>query len=328
MATVFIDPKTVSRLGHIFNQNGRRNKRLTAVQGCSGLVPTRKDCSEMTGRPPSLEVCGRSGGFALIIVLWALVLIAFIIAHIFASGRTEIRIAANLVANAVAEAAADGAIFEAIFNLSDPRSDQRWPVDAMAREVVVGNSQVTVELQDEASWINPNWASPALVEAMLRTIGSNPQSARRLADAIAEWVGSAPVARPQNVVLADYRAAGLDYGPPGAPLETLDELGRVLGMTPATFAAIRPHLTLFGPPQPSAATADPVVAAARAEISQAEPVASANQPPPDVLTIRITATAFGPNNARVSRSGIVRFGAMLPSGYEILAWHSGVRLAD
>ena len=40
-------------------------------------------------------------------------------------------------------------------------------------------------------------------------------------------LGSAGVARPQDTVLAEYRAAGLDYGPPGAPLETLDELGQV-----------------------------------------------------------------------------------------------------
>jgi hypothetical protein len=38
-------------------------------------------------------------------------------------------------------------------------------------------------------------------------------------------------------------------------LETIEELGRVLGITPAVLAAIRPHLTLFGPPEPSAATA-------------------------------------------------------------------------
>ena len=47
-------------------------------------------------------------GFALIIVQWTLVLIAFIVTHLTATGRTEIRIATNIVANAVAQAAADG----------------------------------------------------------------------------------------------------------------------------------------------------------------------------------------------------------------------------
>jgi general secretion pathway protein K len=280
----------------------------------------RRLCAASRSSP---SVCSQSGGFALIIVLWTLVLIAFVVAHLTATVRTEIRIAGNVVANAVAQAAADGAIFEAIFNLSDPQPQQRWPVDGNARELVIGNSRVLVRLEDEAWWINPNSASPALLEALLRATGSDPESARRLASAIDEWVGTAPVARPQDVVLADYRTAGLDYGPPSAPLETLDELGRVLGMNPATLAAIRPHLTLFGPPQPSAASADPVVAAALAETAQAAPAPSAAQPPPDVLTTRITATAFGSREARVTRSAVVRIGAALPLGYEVLAWGNG-----
>jgi general secretion pathway protein K len=178
-----------------------------------------------------------------------------------------------------------------------------------------------VQLEDEAGRINPSAASPALLEALLRTTGSDPESARRLAAAIGGWVGSELAQRPQNALLAEYRAAGLDYGPPGEPLETLDELGRVLGMTPAVLAAIRPHLTLFGPPQPNPATADPVVAAALAAIPQApQAPVSGNQPPPDQLIVRITATAFGPSNARVTRSAIVRVGAVIPGGYAVLAW--------
>lgn len=266
----------------------------------------------------------RSGGFALIIVLWTLVLIAFIVVHITASGRTEIRIASNLVLNAMAQAAADGAIFEAIFNLTDPQTDQRWPIDGAAHEFGIGESRVMARLEDEARWINPNTASPALLEALLRVTGSDPENARRLAIAIGEWVGSAPVTRSQDTRLAEYRAAGLDYGPPGTSLETIDELGRVLGMTPAILAAVRPHLTLFGPPEPSPATADPVVAATLAAITLAGQGAfPGNQTPPDVLTIRITALAFGPSNARATRSAVIRFGAMLPSGYEVLAWGRG-----
>ncbi len=156
----------------------------------------------------------RNGGFALLIVLWTLVLIAFLVLHLTASGRTEIRIADNLVDNAVAAAAADGAISEAIFNLSNPKPEQRWPLDGAAHPLTIGNSRVVVRLEDEASRINPNLASPALMEALLRALGSDPDSARRLASAIADWVGSAPTPRPQEALFADYRAAGLDYGPP------------------------------------------------------------------------------------------------------------------
>jgi general secretion pathway protein K len=275
-------------------------------------------------RESSAAACRQSRGFALIIVLWTLVLIAFIVAQLTSSGRTEIRIADNLVADAVAEAADDGAIFAALFNLANPDPAQRWPLDGTIHELTIGNSRVMVRLEDEAGRINPNSASPALLEALLRVTGSDPESARRLAGAISEWVGSAPVARPQNAVLADYNAAGLDYGPPSAPIETLDELGRVMGMTPAVLAAIRPHLTLFGPPEPNPASADPVVAAALAEISAApQTPIPANQPPPDLLTVRIEASAVGPGSARVMKTAIARVGAMLPGGYSVLAWGSG-----
>jgi hypothetical protein len=82
----------------------------------------------------------------------------------------------------------------------------------------------------------------------------------------------------------------------------------VIGMTPATLAAIRSHLTLFGPPEPNPGTADPVVAAALAEVMLAGPAASpGNQTPPDLLAVRITAVvASGPGNARVTRSAILR----------------------
>jgi general secretion pathway protein K len=273
--------------------------------------------------PPGSAQYRRNGGFALIIVLWTLVLIGFIVAHLTASGRTEIRIAGNLVANSASQAAADGAIFEAIFNLSDPQQEQRWPVDGTPRQAAIGSSRVILRIEDEASWINPSTASPVLLEALLRVTGSDPDTARRIATAMSEWVGSATVPRPQEALVADYRAAGLDYGPPSAPFETLGELGRVLGMTPAVLMAIRPHLTLFGPPEPNPATTDPIVAAAFALTAPpgAAP-AAANQIPADVLTVRITAAAAGPGNARVIRSAVVRTGLSSTQGYAVLVWGS------
>src|SRR6516162_889870 len=124
-------------------------------------------------------------------------------------------------------------------------------------------------------------------------------------------------------LLAEYQAAGLDYGPPGGPLETLDELGRVLGMTPATLGAIRPHLTLFGPAEPNPATTDPVVAVALAQSAQGSPIAPpANQLPQDLSTTRITAAASGPGNARVIRFAVAQIGSALPQGYTVLTWGS------
>ncbi|HEY3912677.1 MAG TPA: hypothetical protein VGM07_22720 [Stellaceae bacterium] len=276
-------------------------------------------------RKPPRQWPPRSGGFALLIVLWTLVLIAFLVLHLTASGHTEIRIADNLVDNAVTGAAADGAITEAIFNLSSPQPDQRWPLDGAAHLLTIGNTRVVVRLENEAARINPNLASPVLLEALLRAVGSDPDTARRVAAAIADWVGTSQNAQPQAALLADYQAAGLNYGPPGSPAETLGELGRVLGMTPELLAKLRPHLTLFGPADPDPATTDPVVAAALAQVSQQnQNGAPVNADQQDVQTARIIATALGPGNARASRAAIVRIGASLPEGYVVLAWGNRV----
>jgi general secretion pathway protein K len=274
----------------------------------------------VVGAHRSPVACRHGDGFALIIVLWTLVLIAFIAAHVTANGRTEIRIAGNLAADATAQAAADGAIYASIFNLLDPNPEQRWPLDGSPHELIVGGSRVMVQVRDESGRINPSSASPQLLEALLQVAGGEPESARQLAASIVEWAGSAEIGGQQGQPAA-YQAAGLDYGPPREQLETIDELGRVLGMTPAVLAAIRPHLTLFGPAVPNPLNADPIVKAALSKIQLgAQTPALGNQAAEIPLTTRIIASAFGPSNARAQRSAIVKVGETLPGGYIVLAW--------
>jgi general secretion pathway protein K len=261
----------------------------------------------------------RERGFALLIVLWTLVLIAFLVAQITSSAQTELRIAGNLKTNAAAQAAADGAIYQAIFNLSNPQPERRWALDGSAHEIQIGGSRIAVRLENEAGKINPSLASPALVAALLQVLGSDPGQATALAGAIAEWVGAAVPQTSPAVALANYQAAGLDYGPPGAPLESLDELARVRGMTPQLFEVIRPHLTLFGPPEPDRAGADPAVAAALALMRQPAAPAIATGIS-DLMLVRIHAAAHGPGNALVSRAAVARVGSAVPNGYLLLDW--------
>jgi general secretion pathway protein K len=279
----------------------------------------------MTTGQPQHGVRRESRGFALIIVLWAFVLISLIVIHLTATGRTELRISGNLAANAAAQAAADGAIYQAIFNLLDPQQDERWPLDGSTHELQVADSRVTVRLDDEAARINPNTASPALLQALLGAVASNQEQAAAVASAIAEWIGTRKASRPLTGSNPDYQAAGLAYGPPGEPLESIDELGRVRGMTPDLIEALRPHLTVFGPAVPDAAMADPVVAAAIAEAAKTSPAPALPLATADnsgVLTARISATAQGPQNAVATRLAIARIGPGVPHGYVVLAWES------
>ncbi len=264
----------------------------------------------------------RDGGFALVIVLWTLVLIAFLVARLSTAGSVEIQIAANLAANAAAQTAADGAIFQAIFNLSTAVANDDRTLDEAPREIQIGRNRVTLLVENEAARINPNLASPALMEGLLRVFGGDREQSAMLAGRIAEWVGK-PVDL-SNPAYAKDQAFGVAYRPPRSPLQSLDELARVRGMTPALFTLLRPHLTLFGPSNPDTTAADPEVAAAIGISSQvtANPGAAA-APPSEGLTVRIHVSAKGPDNALLTRTAVVRIGSRLANGYSVLAWNSG-----
>jgi general secretion pathway protein K len=268
---------------------------------------------------------GRNRGFVLLIVLWTLVLIGFIAAHLAASGRSEVRIAANLSANAAAQAAIEGAVDAAIFNLTDPDPDRRWPADGESHTLDIGESRVVLRIADEAGRINPNLASPALLEGLLLATGTDPDTAHRLALAIGQWTGNG-VPETQDMA-GEYQAAGLDYTPPLEPFETLDELNRVIGMTPEIVAALRPHLSLYGPAQPDPASADRVVLAALDIAARAQPLAASGSPGTLAgqapRTLRVMASARGPGQALASAAAIIRFGGGVPRGYAMLAWKDG-----
>src|SRR5260370_33283326 len=121
---------------------------------------------------------------------------------------------------------------------------------------------------------------------------------------MAHGVGWAGLPALSAELVAEYRAAGLDYAPPGSPLETVDELRRVRGMTADLLAALRPHLTLFGPAEPNPASADPIVAAARALARQRAPLAGPgpNARAPDPGTPPPHPTPRRPVEARVTRA--------------------------
>ncbi len=198
-------------------------------------------------------------GFALLIVLWSLVLLALLVTQLTVAGRIETLLAGNLRRAAEMEATADGLIYAAIFRLMNDDSAQRGD-DGRDRLVRVPDGRATVRVTSLAGRVNPNTVSEDMLAGLLRQTGATPPQAARLAAAIADWRAPGQVARPLGAKAAEYRAAGLPYAPPGAPFQTVAEVGQVLGMTPALLARLAPHMTVFYPGDPARAAADPVVA--------------------------------------------------------------------
>ena len=252
-------------------------------------------------------------GFALIIVLWTVGILALLVSFLVSDASREAKLTAMLRGQAVARAAADAVLSQAILEVLRAGATAPGPRR-------FGDARVLVGLVDLSGRMNPNIASATMIQALLMGLGVLPQAAQNLAAAIVDWRTPGLSPSPHGAKAPEYRAAGLAYGPPGRPFESLDEPGYVLGMNPALLAAMKPHLTLWSTADPDPAFADALVLAAL-RATGAPPVAAGST---EARVIAITAAATVPDAPRVTRRAVVRFGYSPDGrGWRILAWDDG-----
>jgi general secretion pathway protein K len=184
-------------------------------------------------------------GIALVVVLWMLTLMAVIAASFTTTTRTETRLARNLVENAKAEALADAAVHRAIVGLLDGDPDARWAADGTVYEFAMDDGTAWITIQDETGKIDLNAGSQNLIATLLDAADVPLGEADSLSDAIIDYRDTDDQRRPSGAEDDDYRDAGLPWGAKDRPFEAVEELRRVLGMTPELYDRISPYLTVY-----------------------------------------------------------------------------------
>jgi general secretion pathway protein K len=184
-------------------------------------------------------------GIALILALWITILLTVIASGFAFSMRSEALATRNALSLARVRAAADGAIERTAFELSRPVVPDTWQLDGTPHTWQEDDITIQVSAVDEASRIDLNVAPDALIKSMLMSLGIEDDRAAHLADAIADWRDADDFKRPNGAEEADYRAAGLKYGPSNGPFETIAEVGRVLGMSSDLYARLVPLVTVY-----------------------------------------------------------------------------------
>jgi general secretion pathway protein K len=197
----------------------------------------------------SRRACGRplhrQSGIAVIMVLWLTIMLTVIASGFAFSMRSEALSARNALSLAQARTAADGAVERMAYELSRPRMAASWLADGVEHAWKDGDVGVTGSAVDESSRIDVNSAPEPLLRGLLEHVGNADQeTATRIADAIQDWRDPDELRRPNGAEANDYQAAGLPQKPSNAPFETVSEVSRVMGMTPALFARISDSLTV------------------------------------------------------------------------------------
>ena len=102
-------------------------------------------------------------------------------------------------------------------------------------DVGFGASRVELQmvLRNAAGLVDLNTASSEVLDAMLSILDLDSAESVALRDAILDWRDPDELRRLNGAEDADYAAAGLDYSAKDAPFDSIEELSRVMGMTPA-----------------------------------------------------------------------------------------------
>jgi general secretion pathway protein K len=262
--------------------------------------------------------CSGESGFALLLVIWGLGLIALVALTVITSGRHRILASANLIENAKAEVLAEAGVnllrleLHAAF-ASGSLNALRFATNGEPLFCAMPQGALAaLAVEDEGGKADLNTASPQLISALLRGFGARPEEADGIAAAIAEFRRSATNTMLDEVAYRAYAADRRPYGPKKGPFETVAELDQVIGMRPELLRAVLPYVTVHSRrPGVDPRVAAPALLAALAGLNPAR-VAQLVNLPGEATTPRGVPAEF--LSVSTARSFVLRAEVRMPSG--------------
>lgn len=187
-------------------------------------------------------------GFALLAVLWALVITASLAAELHVGVRGDQRIAANARAEARLRWAARGGLAGALEALrgrlaASAATGALVTTDTLvvpAQETDLDGVAVRATVVDARSKLQLNLAGHDELAALFGAVGYEDGDARALAAAVARW--RAEHLPPYEALPTD--SSGTRLRPPRGAFASVEELRTVGGVSAAAYAAAAPYLTV------------------------------------------------------------------------------------
>jgi general secretion pathway protein K len=194
----------------------------------------------------------RERGAALLLVLWATLLLAALLVGVAASSRSHSQAALYGAEHARAELAAQAGLAQAIAGLRAPDQQHQWVPDGRPYAFAFDGAKVTIRVVDVSGMADLNAAPAATLRGIFQAAGVDALRAGQLADAVVSSRGGVP-------------------GKPGQPFRAIDELARLPGMDLALFGRIENAVTVYsGRNFPDASYAGPLVLASLRGIGAAQ----------------------------------------------------------
>lgn len=209
----------------------------------------------------------RERGTALLLVLWATMLLGTLLLGVAAASRSQGEAALYGSERVRAELAAEAGLAHAVVGLRSPDPRGRWVPDGRPYAFDFDGARVTVAVVDVGGLVDLNAGGPRLLAGLFEAAGANGARAAQLADAVVAWRGSTPFATAAT-------------NPAHGPFRTVDQLAQLPGMGTDLYARVEPAVTVYsgrGFPDPEYAGPLALAAAQGIDVRQAESLVDARR---------------------------------------------------
>jgi len=202
-------------------------------------------------------------GIALVLVLWALLLLTIVTGSFSLMARMD-RLEANaLLSGTQARFSAEAAINLAVLALRDPEDETRMLADGRVYQTELDGVLVEVSAIDERGKLDINATDELTLANLFTGNGMEPDRAELLAAAVMDWRDEDELERVNGAEEDAYLAAGLEMGPANRPFMMTEELLQVIGMEYELYRKLEPGITVFsraGEPDPAFAPVEALMA--------------------------------------------------------------------
>lgn len=185
----------------------------------------------------------RQAGYALIMVLWVMMLLTTMAMAFSNNVKLNNRGALSITEGVRLAAAAEGAMHYIAHKLS--QNDGADPlVSGQSYTLTWPDTQLEINVKSAAGKININLAPPDLLVGLFRRVLPD-APAEAMAAALLDWRDRDDKRTPQGAEAADYRDAGLTSLPGNRPFVHAGELSKVLGIGTERSAQLAPYVTVY-----------------------------------------------------------------------------------
>ena len=251
----------------------------------------------------------RSGGVALVAVLWGVLLLAVIAAGVTALVRTENARAGLDMDRAKLQTVVDSARVLIVQRLFDPKPERRPPLDGSATSLEWDGETVNVALTLESGRIDLNAASYEMLVVLGEASGLDSRQSNAWVAKLRDWQDTDDARQQDGAESAEYRALGTSYGPRNAPLKSIRELRMLFGMSDELYRCLAGSTTVYTEsPAPDVAHLAPLVAVALSKLDKSVPSAlpaAAAEIPPNAGSIDVSGQVIR-MDVNIARSNLSR----------------------